>query len=152
VGNWIKRTVVAVSALVLGFTAQTGIASAATAQPMTFDQCGVNGHSGVHNCMYIAGGGLSATEIRGWSTDFSKAIANNNYYSILVHEQVTGPNGTICNSPTYNVSDPDQIVSCQFQPGGSFPIDAGQYCAIIWEFLYTNEYLNLGENCGTASA
>ncbi|HEV3358507.1 MAG TPA: hypothetical protein VG247_17055 [Pseudonocardiaceae bacterium] len=150
-GNWIKRTVVAVSVLAFGFAAQTASASAAPVHPMTFDDCGVNGHSGVHNCAYIAGGGLTATEIRGWSTDFGTAIANNNYQSILVHEQVSGPNGTICNSPTYNVSDPNQIVSCQLQPGGAFPIAAGNYCAIVWEFLYTNHYLNLAENCGNAS-
>jgi hypothetical protein len=29
---------------------------------VTFDECGTNGNSHVYNCMYISGGGLSATE------------------------------------------------------------------------------------------
>ena len=56
----------------------------------------------------------------------------------------TGLDAQFKSSDLQYATDPDQIVSCQLQPGGSFPIAAGQYCAIIWEFLYTNEYLNLG--------
>ena len=151
-GNRIKRTIVVVTALALGFVVQTASASAAPARPMSFDECGTNRDSGVYNCMYISGGGLSATEIRGWSTGFSKAISN--YGSgFPAHEQVSAPNGTICNSPTYSITKDSQIISCQLQPGGSFPIAAGTYCAILWapEGL-GGEYVQLAANCGTASA
>ncbi len=149
--NGIKRALFAASALALGFTAQTVSASAVSIHPMTFDECGTNGGSGVYNCMYISGGGLSATEIRGWSTDFGVLASADP--GVPVHEQVTGPNGTICNSPTVSATTNSQIVSCQLSPGGSFPIAAGTYCAIVWSPEgIDGEYVKLAENCGTASA
>lgn len=151
-GKTSRRTVFAATALALGLAAQSISASAAPIHPMTFDECGTNVNSGISNCMYIAGGGLSATEIRGWSTGFGKSIVDNGK-GFPAHEQVTAPNGTICNSPTYSVTKTSQIISCQLQPGGSFPIAAGTYCAIVWapEGL-GGEYVKLAENCGTASA
>jgi hypothetical protein len=147
-----RTTLLVLSAAALGFATQTATASAAV-RPMTFDECGTNGGSGVYNCMYISGGGLSATEIRGWSTDFATLVASNYGRSVPVHEQVTGPNGTICNSPTVSVSSNSQIVSCQLSPGGSFPIAAGTYCSIVWSADgLDGEYVKLAENCGTASA
>lgn len=105
------------------------------------------------NCMYIAGGGLSTTEIRGWSTDWNVLISQYEGHGVPVHEEVTAPNGTICNSATITVTSNSQIVGCQLQPGGSFPIAAGTYCSIVW----TNddiegEWVELAKNCGTASA
>jgi hypothetical protein len=146
-----RKILLAFSVAAVGILAQTATASAAV-RPATFDECGTNG-DGVYNCMYIAGGGLSATEIRGWSTDFSHIISGAYGTDVLVHEEVTGPNGTICNSPTVTLSSSDQIVSCQLEPGGSFPIAAGSYCSIVWWYdRGAGEYFNLAENCGTASA
>jgi hypothetical protein len=140
----IRRTaMLALSAAALGLAtaAQTAPASAAV-HPMTFDACHANTDSGVYNCMYIDGAGLEATEIRGWSTDFE------HYIGLPVHEEVTAPNGTICNSDTVTITSSTQVVGCQLQPGGSFPIAAGSYCAISW--VYLGYYAELAKNCGTA--
>ncbi|MGD0560484.1 MAG: hypothetical protein ABSA93_36645 [Streptosporangiaceae bacterium] len=147
-----RKILLGLSVAAVGLLAQTANASAAV-RPMTFDECGTNGGSGVYNCMYISGGGLSATEIRGWSTDFSHLISGAYGTDVLVHEEVTAPNGTICNSDTVTLSSSDQIVSCQLEPGGSFPIAAGTYCSILWWYdRGAGAYENLAENCGTASS
>jgi hypothetical protein len=100
------------------------LASAGTIRPTTF------------------GGGLSATEIRGWSTDFGQEI------------QTWG-----CSWPVPTARSAlghgqgDEKRRCQRQPGGSFPVAAGTYCSIVW----SNDNLNgdrakCAENCGTVSA
>jgi hypothetical protein len=148
----ITRTGVGAATIAFGLMAQAGIAAAGTLHPMTFDECGTNGGTSVYNCMYISGGGLSATEIRGWSTDFGFEIGLWGG-SWLVHEQVIGPNGTICNSDTSKVTKNGAVVGCQLQPGGSFPIAAGTYCSIVWSNDNGNgDWAKYAENCGTASA
>lgn len=153
IGINIKRAVFAASALVLGFACFATQAASASVQPMTFDECGTNGGSQVYNCMYISGGGLSATEVRGWSTDY--AYLADAEPGMSVHEQVTGPNGTICNSSSVVPTSNSEVVGCQLAPGGSFPIAAGTYCAIVWlwyTYHTSGEYEPIAENCGTASA
>jgi hypothetical protein len=152
-----RKILLALSVAVVGLMAQTATASAAV-RPMTFDECGTNSDTQVYNCMYIAGGGLSATEIRGWSTDFAHLLSGAYGTDVLVHEEVvleesTTPDETICNSDTVALSSSSQIVGCELAPGGSFPIAAGTYCSILWWYdIGAREYFNVAENCGTASA
>ena len=127
----IKRTLCVASALAIGLAAQTATASAAV-RPMTTDNCGTYETFLVYDCMYIEGTGNYASEVRGWGYD-----TKDDY---TFHIQVTGPNGTICNSPTTSVVG--QVVGCQVYPG---TIAYGTYCAIIW--VYDGSYTNIGEQC-----
>ncbi|OIJ87695.1 hypothetical protein [Streptomyces monashensis] len=136
----IKRILVSASVFLLGIAAQTASASAVTVRPMTFDECGHNGDSGVDNCMYISGAGLYASEVRGWSTHVG--------FGYPVHEEVTGPNGVVCNSATVTTGDGSAVVGCQIYPNKN--IAAGTYCSILWEYQ-GGKYYNDAENCGTVS-
>ncbi|WP_369386378.1 hypothetical protein AB5J72_01270 [Streptomyces sp. CG1] len=107
------------------------------------DNCGTNADWGYYNCMYI-GNGI----IRGWAhqTDKSRLPSG------PVHEEVTGPNGHICNSKTFSLTSTSQVIDCQIS--GS-PVK-GTYCSIVW--VYNTEgglgqptYYNGGENCLTIS-
>jgi len=119
---------------------------------MTLDNCGKNTNSGVSNCMYIAGSGLKASEIRGWSTGFGTIVGANHGNPVPVHEQVVAPDGgTICNSPTVSVTGNSSIVSCQVEPNPNVPIAAGAYCSIVWSpDGLDGAYIKLAENCGNA--
>jgi hypothetical protein len=130
-GNMIKRTLFTGVAVGLGFAMQTASASAAV-RPMTTDNCGTLGTYDIYECMYIEGTGNYASEIRGWGYDKGAGYT--------FHIQVTGPDGTVCNSPTTSVVG--QVVGCQVYPG---TIDYGTYCAILW--YYDGGYTNVGEQC-----
>ena len=144
-GKMIRRTVIAASALALGLATQTVAASAA---PMTLNNCGPDKVTKISDCMYIDGAGLKASEIRGWATNFATAISQYNNKPIPVHEEVTGPSGTICNSDTISVSTNNAILSCQAEPNQNEPIEAGQYCSKVWTF--TNHWVILAQQCGNA--
>jgi hypothetical protein len=132
-----RKILLTLSAAALGLAAQTASASAAV-HPLTANNCGTNGDSGVFNCMYVDGSGLYAYEVRGWSE--YDAFGN------PVHEQVTGPDGVVCNSSTVTPYDPETVVGCQVYPGDPGKIAGGTYCSNLWEF-YSGKYHIEAENC-----
>jgi len=111
-------------------------ATAASAAPMTADNCGTNGDSGVYNCMYVEGSGSYASEVRGWS--------QYDGFGYPVHEEVTANNALVCNSATVTTGNPLTVVSCQINPKKD--ITSGIYCSILWEYQ-NGEYENDAENC-----
>jgi hypothetical protein len=142
----VKRALIATSALALAFTAQITSASAITIHPMSFDECGTNS-DGWYNCMYINGGGLYASEVRGWSHQTNSKVLP---WGSL-HEEITVNGNLYCNGPETTATTVNSIVNCQTTPNAN--IAAGQYCAILWAYdaaggVYTKE----AENCGTVSA
>lgn len=137
-----RKVLLALSVATVGLVVQTATASAAV-RPMTFDECGTNG-DGAYSCMYIEGGGTSATEVRGWSDPGSTFVGWD------AHEQVVMPNGgTFCDSATVDITSSSDVVGCQ---GGPEDIEAGQWCAILWVYVAGGNYENEAENCGTVSA
>jgi hypothetical protein len=99
--------------------------------------------------MYVAGGGLYASEVRGWSTHDLLG------FGWPVHEEVVGPNGVVCNSNAVVPANESVVVGCQVYPNGN--ISAGTYCSILWEYsqsgLFGNWiYTNMAENCVTVFA
>lgn len=150
----IKLLLVAAAALAMTST-QAATASAATIRPMGFDACGTNADSGIFNCMYILGSGDVAQEVRGWSQATTSYLTG-----LAVHEEVQGPNGNaFCNSATIT-SVKSQVVGCQKTYSGGADILAGQYCAILWAWVYGPtgvsptyywHYANEAENCGNIS-
>lgn len=81
----------------VAFAAGTVLADDTAAHAATGrDNCGTNADRGYYNCMYI-GNGI----IRGWAhqTDKSRLPLG------PVHEEVTGPNGHICNSNTFSLTN-----------------------------------------------
>ncbi|GAA1993291.1 hypothetical protein GCM10009738_87790 [Kitasatospora viridis] len=111
-------------------------ASPAIAIPMTGNNCGQAG--GALNCMYVQGSGLYASEVRGWAQVAGVQAG------FAVHEEVTGPNGHICNSNTVT-SGTNQVVGCQIYPNAN--IAAGQYCAKLWEYLGNDYYELVDQEC-----
>jgi hypothetical protein len=150
----IKGLLISAAAIAL-VSMQAAAASASTIRPAGFDECGTNS-DGVYNCMYVLGSGDVASEVRGWSQQTNKA-----FLGVSVHEEVQGPDGgAFCNSATVTVSSSSQIVGCQKNYSGGADIESGQYCAILWAYVFgptgfggadSWHYANVAENCGTVS-
>ena len=136
------RSLASAAVIVLGLGACLAVQATPAYAATSGDNCGTNTDWGYYNCMYI-GDGI----IRGWSHQ-----TREDSLGATVHEEVTGPNGLVCNSNTLTTTSTSEVISCQVS--GS-PV-AGNYCSTIW--VYNSDggtleptYYDGGQNCLTIS-